>query len=139
MYLLDTNVISEMRLIAKNKANPNVTRWVKSQNADNFYLNSIVMMELEKGILLKYRRDPTQAKILETWFKTVVIHNFKERTFIIDNHIAEICATLHIPDKKADNDAWIGATAIAHDLILVTRNVDDFAGMPVKIFNPFDR
>lgn len=137
MYLLDTNVISEIRLIAKNKAHPNVAKWVKSQDVDKFFLNSVIMMELEKGILLKYRRDPAQAKILETWFKTVIIPNFKERTFIIDNHIAEICATLHIPDKKADNDAWIGATAIAHDLILVTRNVDDFVGMPVKIFNPF--
>nr|WP_315043712.1 hypothetical protein [uncultured Moraxella sp.] len=95
------------------------------------------MMELEKGILLKYRKDPTQAKILENWFNYVVIPAFKNRTFIIDNEIAKICATLHIPDKKADNDEWIGATAIAHDLILVTRNVDDYAGMPVKILNPF--
>lgn len=137
MYLLDTNAISELRKAKNRKAHPNFMAWLATVNPQALYINSIVMMELEKGILLKYRKDPFQAKILENWLNYVVVPEFKDRTFIIDNAIAKVCATLHIPDKKADNDAWIGATAIAYDLTLVTRNVDDFADIPVKILNPF--
>lgn len=137
MYLLDTNAVSEIRKIPKNKANSGFEKWLSTVSYEDLYVNTVVMMELEKWYLLKELRDPTQARFIKEWIFEVAYPRFAGRIFDIDLKTAKVCATLFVPNPKPENDAWIGATAIAHDLILVTRNVDDFAGMPVKIFNPF--
>lgn len=137
MYLLDTNAVSEIRKISKGKANSGFTDWFHSVKMENLYVNTVVLMELEKWHLLKSRKDKPQAEILRNWVLNTVYPMFDGRIFQVNIEIAKICATLFVPNPKPENDAWIGATAIAYDLILVTRNVDDFAGMPVKIFNPF--
>ncbi|KND16954.1 twitching motility protein PilT [Enhydrobacter aerosaccus] len=137
MYLIDTNIISEMRKIRHRKADPNVTAWVNSVNPNLFYTSIVVMMELQRGIMGKHRTDPEQGKRLQQWFDISVKAIFDKRVLYINDHIAEVCAGLHVPNPKPENDAWIAATAIANGLTLVTRNVSDFDGIAVDIINPF--
>lgn len=138
MYLLDTNIVSEMRKVKNGKANQNVVRWLSLQNSSDFYINSIVMMEIERGILGMERKDPIQGKHLRVW-QTAFLNEFlKNPVLPITAKTAQICAKLHIPDFAPENDAWIASSALEHHLILVTRNVQDFAGTGVKLFNPFE-
>lgn len=138
MYLLDTNVISEMRKIKQGKADKNVVKWLQSIDPNLLYTSIIVLMEVERGILLKQRKDKVQAEHLQFWLDNIIRPTFQNRTKLLTHATANICATLYIPNPKQENDAWIGATAIEHGFTVVTRNIKDFAGMNVKIINPFD-
>ena len=139
MYLLDTNVVSELRLLPKNKANPNFVDWASQFPDDRiFYINSIVVMELERGVLLKQRKDPFQGNILANWLYNDILPNFSGRIFDVNKSVAHACSKLHVPDPKAENDAWIAATAIVHGMTIVTRNLSDFENMPVSLINPFE-
>lgn len=138
MYLLDTNVVSELRKIKTAKAHQGLSQWLSSIQPEQLYINTIVLMELKKGIFLKQRKDPKQAQVLQIWLDTVIRPAFAQRTLNIDENTIDICAKLHVPNKRPENDAWIGAMAIAYNMVLVTRNVKDYAGLPVKILNPFN-
>lgn len=137
MYLFDTNIISEIRRIHFGKCNIGVANWISTISPDYMYTNVTVMMELERGILSLERRDPAQGKVLRTWFEEQVRPSFRGKILLIDEVTASLCASLHVPDKSSENDAWIAATALRHNLILVTRNVKDFENMGVKVLNPF--
>ncbi len=137
MFLLDTNIICELRLISKNKGNTNVLKWASQYDSRLFYTNVTVMMEIYRGILRIERRDKIQADILNEWYNERIKTLFKDRILNITPNTAEICAKLHIPDPSPENDAWIAASAIEHNLILVTRNTKDFEGLGIKLFNPF--
>lgn len=138
MYLLDTNIISEIRKLAKNKCDKNVADWVRSTSKDLMFTNAVVMMELERGVMSIERKDTTQGKLLRHWFEMDVKPAFHGKILKIDEQTAQICAKLHIPDHAPENDAWIAASAIQHHLVLVTRNTADFARTGVKLFNPFE-
>ena len=138
MYLLDTNVISEMRKVKNGKANANVVAWLSHQNPSDFYMNAIVKMEIERGILAMERKDKLQGQHLRAWQQEFFAHFLKNPILPLTDTTAQICATLHIPDHAPENDAWIASSAIEHHLILVTRNVADFAKTGVKVFNPFE-
>lgn len=138
MYLLDTNVISEIRRLYKGKCNSNVANWVNTVSSDLMYTNAIVMMELERGVLAIERKDKAQGQNLRNWLDNQVKPSFVGKILPITDKTAQICATLHIPDHAPENDAWIASTALEHRLILVTRNVADFAKTGVKVFNPFE-
>lgn len=137
-YLLDTNVISELRKAGTPKANPEVIAWANTVDADEMFISALTLMEIEKGILKFARKDPVQAHHLQRWYQERVLIEFAWRTFDIDSSICRLCAQLHIPDERPATDALIAATAMHHDLILVTRNVKDFAGMGVMLLNPWD-
>lgn len=137
MYLLDNNVISEMRKTKTGKANIGVVNWVRDKPLTQLYTCEIVIMELLRWVAQKQRKDPEQARHLQEWIDSFVLPSFEGRILTIDRQASAICASFHVPNPRAENDCWIASIAKAHNLILVTRNVGDFEGLPVTIINPF--
>lgn len=137
MFLVDTNIISEMRKIEQGKGNIGVTDWVANTPSHQICTSAVVMMELERGVLSMERKDVEQGKRLRNWIENVVKNRFSDKILAIDATTAGICARLHIPDRSPENDAWIAAQAIQHGLTVVTRNEKDFAELGVQVWNPF--
>ncbi|MXO00040.1 PIN domain-containing protein [Shinella zoogloeoides] len=137
MFLLDTNVVSELRKAGGGKADPNVVAWLSRQDAAACYVSAVTLMELDLGILLMERRDPAQGARLRTWMEDYVLPEFSERIVPVDKAVAFACARLHVPDPRPERDAFIAASALVHDMTLVTRNVADFAPMGVTLLNPW--
>ena len=138
MYLLDTNVIAELRKAKSPKADQEVLAWANSVPTASLFLSVITVLELEKGILLIERRDPTQGAVLRSWLDTHVLPAFRDRLLPVDTAVAQCCAKLHVPTPRPDRDALIAATALVHRLTVVTRNVNDFAPTGVEIINPWE-
>ena len=138
MFLLDTNVISELRKAGDGKADANVVAWLSSVDATTFYLSAITLMEIELGILRIERRDPAQGARLRAWMDQHILPEFADRTLPVDTAVALRCAPLHVPDPRPERDALIAATALAHGMTVVTRNVADFAPTGVPLLNPWD-
>lgn len=136
-YLLDTNVISELRKIGDGRADANVVRWIGGREPADTCLSAITMLELERGILGVQRRDASQGARLRAWLDTRVRPEFAGRILPVDDVIATRCAHLHIPDRRNEVDALIAATALIHDLTVVTRNVRDFDGTGVVVIDPW--
>lgn len=135
MYLLDTNVVSELR--KNHRAAPSVMRWARPIPASSLYLSSITVLELETGILRLERHDAAQSKLLRTWLEHHVLPAFAGRILPIDAAVASKCARLHVPDPRSEYDALIAATALVHGMTVVTRNTADFAGSGVTLINPW--
>jgi predicted nucleic acid-binding protein len=138
MFLLDTNVISELRKIRLGRADNNVAQWADSVDAVDLYLSAITVQELELGVLLIERRDPPQGAIFRSWFESHVLPAFAGRILPVDTAVAQRCAALHVPDPRPAMDSLIAATALVHGMTLVTRNVVDFQSSGVTIINPWD-
>lgn len=136
-YLLDTNVISELRKVGDGKADPNVTSWISAHDSRDLFLSAITILELERGILGMQRRDGAQGSRLRTWMDSRVRPEFSERVISIDDAIATRCAHLHIPDRRNEADAIIAATALVHGFVVVTRNIQDFQGTGVVLVDPW--
>lgn len=135
MYLLDTNVVSELR--KAKKAHPGVRMWARTLPAASLYLSVISILELEIGVLLIERRDPKQGGILRAWMDGHVLPTFAGRILAIDTAVAQRCTALHVPDPRSDRDALIAATALVHGLTVVTRNVIHFQPIGVAIVDPW--
>jgi len=138
MFVLDTNVVSELRKIRSGKADPQVTCWADNVDAGSLYISAITILELEIGILQVERKDPKQGAILRTWLEKLVLPEFAGRIFPVDAAVARRCARLHVPDPRAERDALIAATALVHGMTVVTRNVADFAPTGVPLLSPWD-
>ncbi|CAK7192690.1 Toxin FitB [Commensalibacter sp. Nvir] len=138
MYVIDTNVISELRKVGDGKANRNVVQWFSTIDAGLLYISVITVMDLELGIARVERRDNVQGQLLRTWMKDRVMPEFSERILPITTAIAIRCAQLHVPDPKPERDAYIAATALHHKMNVVTRNSADFATTGVKLINPWN-
>jgi predicted nucleic acid-binding protein len=134
MYLLDTNVVSELR---KSHPDKQVKRWAASVSTASLYLSVISMMELETGVLRIERRDARQGATLHRWLDKQLVPAFAGRALPIDTAIALRCAVLHVPDQMAHGDALIAATALVHGLTVVTRNTTDFEAAGVALINPW--
>lgn len=138
MFLLDTNVVSELRKARSGKANPNVVAWANSVEATSLYLSVVTVLELELGVLLAERRNLGDGHILRQWLESQVMPAFGNRIVSVDTEIARRAATLHVPVPRPVNDALIAATALEHRLSIVSRNVSDFSGMGVPLINPWE-
>ncbi|WP_065392012.1 type II toxin-antitoxin system VapC family toxin [Photorhabdus namnaonensis] len=137
MFVLDTNVVSELRKVREGKANASVAAWAESVDATELFLSAITIMELETGILQIERRDITQGALLRSWFNHHVIPEFTGRILPVDTAVAQRCARLHVPDPCSERDALIAATALVHGMTVVTRNVINFELTGVPILNPW--
>lgn len=138
MFLLDTNVVSELRKAGDGRADPNVIAWQSTVDSSNFYISSVTLWEIEVGILRIERRDAVQGARLRKWMNERLMFQFAERVLPIDATVAFRCAGLHVPHTRSDNDAWIAATALVHNMTVVTRNVADFEQTGVRVLNPWD-
>jgi toxin FitB len=135
MYLVDTNVVSELRRL--RLANQNVVTWFSQQRTEDLYLSVISILEVEQGYLKLQRHDIKQAKVIRDWIDQNLIESFRGRILSIDTKIAQCCAALHVPDRKSYGDAMIAATAITHNMTIVTRNTADFQATGAKMINPW--
>jgi toxin FitB len=136
-FVLDTNVVSELRKIRSGKAEPRVVAWAQTVDAADLFVSAITILELEQGILSMQRKDPVQAAMLRAWMDQQVLPEFASRTLPIDTAVAQRCARLHVPDKRGERDALIAASALVHGMTVVTRNDADFAPTGVLVFNPW--
>ena len=137
MYLLDTNVVSELRKVRLGKADVHVAEWADSVDAADLYVSVITLQELEIGVLLVERRDPAQGAVLRAWLDAHVLPAFNGRILSIDTAVAQRSAQLHVPDPRPVRDGLIAATALVHGMTVVTRNVADFELTGVVVLNPW--
>lgn len=136
MFLLDTNVLSELR--RRDRIHVKVAAWANGVLTSDLFLSAITILEIEAGTLLLLRRDPALGGILRAWIDDKVLPAFDGRILPVDTAVAQRRARLHVPDTRPERDALIAATALVHRLQVVTRNVADFAPMGVKPLNPWD-
>lgn len=137
VYLIDTNVISELR--KKSRMNPGVNDFFERLGAGNdaLYLSAVTVGELRRGVeLIRHRGDTEQALLLENWLEKL-LSDYSGKILEFDSLIAQVWGRLRVPNPENPLDKQIAATALVHDLIVVTRNAADFAGTGVEIINPF--
>jgi toxin FitB len=137
MFLLDTNVVSELRKVRTGKGDTGVSQWSDSVDTSDLFLSAITIHELEIGVLLAERKDPPQGKILRAWLNDQVLPAFNGRVLPVDTAVAQRSARLSVPDRRPLQDGLIAATALVHDMAVVTRNVADFAPTGVRCLNPW--
>lgn len=135
MFLLDTNVLSELR--RRDRTHPKVAAWADDVHPADLFLSAITILEVEAGTLMRQRRDEAQGAMLRAWIDGKVLPAFAGRILSVDTAVAQSCARLHVPNPRAERDALIAATALVHRLKLVTRNVADFQAMGVDLLNPW--
>ncbi|MEC9357552.1 MAG: type II toxin-antitoxin system VapC family toxin [Pseudomonadota bacterium] len=134
-YLLDTNVLSELR--RRDRTDPKVAAWADSVHPADLFLSAITVLEIEAGALLIARRDAAQGAMLRNWIDDKVLPAFEGRILPVDTAVARRCAHLHVPDPRAERDALIAATALVHRLTVVTRNTVDFDPTGVDWLDPW--
>ena len=137
MYLLDTNVVSELRKVNAGKADRGVKSWNEGVDAASMFLSAITVLELELGMLLIERRDWKQGAVLRSWLETQILPAYASRILIVDTPVALKGAALQVPNPRSYRDALIAATALVHGMTVVTRNVKDFKDTGVAILNPW--
>ena len=139
MFLLDTNVVSELRKVRSGKAAAAVVDWAAAVPSAQMFVSVITIHELEFGVLLAERADPARGRVLRGWLDGSVPAAFAQRTLQVDEAVARRAAALHVPDPAPFRDALIGATALVHGMTVATRNVRDFKRFPgLAIVNPWE-
>lgn len=126
MYVLDTNIVSEIRKSKTGRANPAVIEWSSRVPTGLTYISAITIQELEHGVLLAERRDPNAGAILRRWLEDDVTMAFEQRTLPVNTTVARVAASLHVPNPTPVIDALIAATALANGMTVVTLNTHDF-------------
>ncbi|WP_278261804.1 type II toxin-antitoxin system VapC family toxin [Nocardia sp. AG03] len=135
-YLLDTNVLSELRKSART-ADPAVRAWATARRPSELYLSVVTIMELDIGIGRIERRDAVQGKRLRSWLEDTVLDTFAGRILGVDLAVARRAARMHVPDPRPERDTLIAATAGEHGMTVATRNVKDFGPTGVPVIDPW--
>jgi toxin FitB len=138
MYLIDTNVLSELRKVAAGKADKKFTKWANSIDSAELYLSTISIQEIEIGILLLERKDLRQASVFRRWLEAQVLPSFEKRILSVDVSVARRSASFYVPDPRPIRDSLIAATSVVHAMTMVTRNVADFQLPGVTVLNPWE-
>ena len=134
MYLLDTNILSELR---KPKPHGGVVAWVTAQDAASLYISAMTIAELQRGIEITRAQDAKKAARIEAWMEQLL---FTGQVLAMDASVCRVWARLmHGRSDTLVEDAFIAATARVHRLVVVTRNVRDFKALAVETFNPFEK
>jgi toxin FitB len=136
MFLLDTSVVSELR--KGSRADSNVVDWAAPQATGSLYISAITVLEIEMGVLQIERRDKTQGSVLRSWMNGHVLPAFADRVLPVDKAVALQAAQLQVPNRRAERDGLIAATALVHGMTVVTRNVVDFRDTGVAFVNPWN-
>jgi len=136
MYLLDTNVISEVR--NRKRCDRAVQEWYASSTLTDLYLSVVSVRELYYGAYRKRNKDPAGGNELLRWIESIVLPMFGNNILSIDTETTRLDAALNVPVSRPAGDSLIAATALRHGLVVATRNVSDFAPMGVRVFNPWD-
>jgi predicted nucleic acid-binding protein len=139
MYLLDTNVVSELRKVRSGKADRYVAAWSRTVSVASLFISAITVNEIELGGLLMERRDAMQGAILRSGFDDHVLPAFADRVLSVDTAVAIRSAQLHVPNPRPVRDSFIAATALVHRMTIVTRNVNDFQKTGVEIIDPWQK
>ncbi len=138
MFVLDTNVVSELRKVRSGKANPGIGAWATSTPSAEMFVSAITIHELEHGVLLAERSDRRQGAMLREWLDHSVAAAFTERVWPVDEAVARRSARLHVPDLAPFRGAFIAATALVHHMAVVSRNVTDFERFTdLDVINPW--
>ncbi len=135
MYLLDTNVISELRL-GKPEPSARVLQWAGQQRDQQFYMSSVTLLELEYGIQKLEARPTPQGQAMRRWLEQLKAA-YASRILPFAAKTAVLCASLHIPNPRSERDAMIAAVALEHSFAVVTRNTKDFEGAGLALINPW--
>jgi toxin FitB len=135
MYVLDTNVLSELR--RPDRAHRAVLAWASARPASEFFLSAITLLEIEWGALMRARQDPAAGLLLRRWIDEQVLAQFTDRILAVDTAVARRCAHLQVPKRLGERNALIAATALTHGMAVVTRNVDDFTPTGVAVIDPW--
>ncbi|MDR2586750.1 MAG: type II toxin-antitoxin system VapC family toxin [Coriobacteriales bacterium] len=136
-YLLDTNVISELRK-PFSRRDARVATWAEQLSEQQVYLGVMTVAEIERGLLLLERKDPVQARSLRAWFETDILGGYAGRILPLSLAAARYAAALQVPNPQSLADSLLAATALEHNLTLATRNVKDFQTTGVRLVNPWD-
>jgi predicted nucleic acid-binding protein len=135
MFLLDTNVVSELR--RPDRAEPRVVQWADAIPVSQFFLSAVSVLEIELGVVLAERRDEAKGAVLRAWLDDQILPRFDGRILPVDVAVARRCARLHVPDRRSERDALIAATAMVHNMTVVSRNTADFAPTGVRLLDPW--
>jgi toxin FitB len=135
MFILDTNVLSELR--RKDRADRSVVAWASEQSPTQCFISAITVLELELGVLQIERRDASQGEVLRAWLTGQILPQFHHRILPVDTAVALRCANLHVPNPRSERDALIAATGLVHGYTVITRNIQHFAPTGVATFNPW--
>lgn len=134
-YLLDTNVVSALRVPGRN---PAVAAWADSVEVSEQFIAATTLAEIERGVIVKERTDPIQAQHLRRWFDGKVLPVFASRTLAFDFAAARILATYRVPEHAPYDDALIAAVAAATNKIVITRNTRHFEPLGVRCLDPWE-
>jgi hypothetical protein len=135
-YLLDTNILSELR--KGSRARAEVVAWFAEVDDDTLFTSVLVVGEIRRGIELARKTDSKKARVLEKWLIRLV-EDFSDRILAVDERVADRLGRLCMDQKLPDVDGLLATTALAHDLTLCTRNTADFERSGVKLLNPFSK
>jgi predicted nucleic acid-binding protein len=134
-FLVDTNVISELR--KGERGHPNLRAWAEATGWNALHTSWIAIAEMKRGVELIRRRDKPQGVVLQAWL-TEILDRLGDRILPVDRAVAEIWVDLMVPNPRSPLDTLIAATARAHGLTLVTRNVRDFANCGIALLDPWN-
>jgi predicted nucleic acid-binding protein len=133
-YVLDTNVVSALRVIG---ANPAVHAWARSVPASDLYITAFTVAQIERGVTKKEKKDPSQGAVLRQWLERQVLPSLAGRVLPFDVDAAHVLARFDVPERAPLDDALIGAVAAANGMVMVTRNTKHFSPLGIQVLNPW--